>query len=109
MNALAFAVPVRLTSPAAAQDIIGQATVIDGDTLEIHGQRIRLWEIDALESDQPCRGGDRLPYRCGSAAVLATSATPANGRGAAGCHCELPCLCQSERTRCSYRRRKNDE
>src|SRR6516165_7297325 len=30
-----------------ADDMIGQASVIDGDTLEIHSTRIRLWGIDA--------------------------------------------------------------
>jgi endonuclease YncB( thermonuclease family) len=35
-----------------ASDLAGQASVIDGDTLEIHGTRIRLWGIDAPESDQ---------------------------------------------------------
>jgi endonuclease YncB( thermonuclease family) len=35
---------------ALADDLIGQASVIDGDTLEIHGSRIRLWGIDAPES-----------------------------------------------------------
>jgi hypothetical protein len=24
--------------------MVGQASIIDGDTLEIHGSRIRLWE-----------------------------------------------------------------
>lgn len=31
---------------AAADDIVGRASVIDGDTIEIHGTRIRLWDID---------------------------------------------------------------
>ena len=34
---------------------LGQASVIDGDTIETHGERIRLWGIDAMESDQLCR------------------------------------------------------
>jgi endonuclease YncB( thermonuclease family) len=53
-------------SLATADDLIGQASVIDGDTLEIHGTRIRLWGIDAPESTQLCRGEDSLPYRCGA-------------------------------------------
>lgn len=38
----------------ACADITGVATVIDGDTLEMHGQRIRLHAIDAAESSQTC-------------------------------------------------------
>jgi endonuclease YncB( thermonuclease family) len=52
---------------AFADDLTGQASIIDGDTLEIHGTRIRLWGMDALESNQLCRGEDSLPYRCGAA------------------------------------------
>ena len=54
------------TLPAAARDLVGQASVVDGDTLDVHDERIRLWGIDAPESSQLCRGRDRRPYRCGA-------------------------------------------
>lgn len=67
---------------ALSADLIGQASIIDGDTLEIHGTRIRLWGIDAPESSQLCRGDDSLPYRCSanvaSALVAPRSMQPVN-------------------------------
>src|ERR1700726_2154464 len=57
------------TSAVAADNLAGQASVIDGDTLEIHGTRIRLWGVDAPESNQFCRGEDSLQYRCGAKAA----------------------------------------
>jgi endonuclease YncB( thermonuclease family) len=37
--------------------------------LQIHGARIRLWGIDAPESDQLCRNDDSEHYRCGQKAA----------------------------------------
>lgn len=48
--------------------IAGSTSVIDGDTLEIRGQRIRLHGIDAPESSQRCTRNKEI-WRCGSAAA----------------------------------------
>jgi endonuclease YncB( thermonuclease family) len=60
---------VTSNGATSATDLIGRATIIDGDTLEIHGARVRLWGVDAPESSQLCRGEDSLPYRCGARAA----------------------------------------
>lgn len=48
--------------------ISGRAVVIDGDTLDIAGERIRLEGIDAPEADQTCGGGWFGTWKCGRAA-----------------------------------------
>src|SRR5262249_49799571 len=60
--------------PATAAGLVGRISVVDGDTLDIHGERIRLWGVDAPESTQLCRGRDRRPYRCGAEAANALDA-----------------------------------
>ena len=64
-----FAAVCLCASPTFADNLTGQASIIDGDTLEIHGTRIRLWGIDAPESNQFCRGEDSIQYRCGAKAA----------------------------------------
>ena len=51
--------------------ISGRASVVDGDTIDIHGERIRFHGIDAPESDQHCQDGKGQSYRYGSASANA--------------------------------------
>lgn len=67
----AFMALAFLALPIGAQSLLaGRASVIDGDTLEIAGHRIRIHGIDAPEARQTCkRAGSE--WRCGQAAALA--------------------------------------
>lgn len=57
--------------PAGAAELTGVASVIDGDTLDIHGARIRLHGMDAPESAQRCRRANGTSWACGREASFA--------------------------------------
>lgn len=52
----------------ALDPIQGIPTVVDGDTLEVHGTRIRMYGIDAPESSQICTE-NTSKIRCGQIAA----------------------------------------
>jgi endonuclease YncB( thermonuclease family) len=56
-----------ITATAAAAQ---PTRVIDGDTLDLAGKRIRIWGIDAVEGDQICQRDGR-EWRCGDDAARA--------------------------------------
>lgn len=58
-----YAVERWLRPPDAP--IVGNAFVVDGDTLSISGTRIRLIDIDAPELDQTCIDAQRREWPCG--------------------------------------------
>ncbi len=65
------AVLLLAIEPAGA-DVIGKRPrVIDGNTLELAGVRLRLYGIDAPETDQTCRAETRT-WNCGIEARWAT-------------------------------------
>lgn len=66
--ALAF---ISFAAAANAERVVGQATVIDGDTIEIHSLRVRLAGIDSPEAGQICYSAAWRPWRCGQDAAFA--------------------------------------
>jgi endonuclease YncB( thermonuclease family) len=65
---------VGVPFPAPEGAIVGTASVIDADTLDIRSERIRLVGVDAPESGQKCKDASGALVRCGSTAANALDA-----------------------------------
>ena len=69
--ALGATLRIGVTDCMSATVIQGTASVIDGDTIEIGGERIRLDAIDAPESSQLCLDAASKRFRCGQKSAFA--------------------------------------
>jgi len=61
------AIGLAIWSPSGppVSTISGTAHIIDGDTLELHGERVRILDIDAPEAHQTCTRSDGVVVGCG--------------------------------------------
>ncbi|MBF0177267.1 MAG: thermonuclease family protein [Magnetococcales bacterium] len=65
------ALPPRQANTARTGEVVpvtGAATVLDGDSLRIDGQEIRLHGVDAWEAQQTCPDQKGQPFPCGAMA-----------------------------------------
>ena len=74
---LVVSLSLPLARPAGA-DVVGAARVVDGDTIEVAGQTVRLFGIDAPERTQTCAGPDGA-WPCGRWASRQVQALVAGG------------------------------
>jgi endonuclease YncB( thermonuclease family) len=59
---------VACTTAQAAEDIVGAARVVDGDTIVVQQVKVRLEGIDAPEHGQMCTANG-IPWACGDNAT----------------------------------------
>ena len=73
-SALLAETKTSLPAASVGEMITGRASVIDGDTVEINGKRIRFDGIDAPEAAQHCSDQKNMPVRCGARSAEALAA-----------------------------------
>ena len=64
---LVLVIPMKMS----LADVTGQPRIIDGDTIEVSGERIRLHGIDTPETNQRCLDRSRKRWDCGRRATAA--------------------------------------
>jgi endonuclease YncB( thermonuclease family) len=62
------AVVAALLEPPAPV-LVGKASAVDGDTLRLAGERVRLAAVDAVEAEQMCASADGREWPCGCSAT----------------------------------------
>jgi endonuclease YncB( thermonuclease family) len=71
---LLFFLTLPRCADADEKIIVGQPTVVSGDTLDFNNKQVRLFDIDAPEIDQTCLIGDgEGTWPCGREAARALS------------------------------------
>ena len=70
---------------APASPIVGKPWVIDGDTIDVAGVRVRLEGIDAPETAQTCSDARGQPWPCGVKATQELRAYLGHGDGDVSC------------------------
>ena len=58
--------------------VAGDLRIVDGDSIVLDGQRIRLFGVDAPERNQTCQGHDGSVYECGRDATTVLRELTAN-------------------------------
>mmetsp|Transcript_37035 Transcript_37035/g.96077 ORF Transcript_37035/g.96077 Transcript_37035/m.96077 type:complete len:340 (-) Transcript_37035:777-1796(-) len=66
--------PAAEASIAPPAQLLGPARVVDGDTLEVAGVKVRLFGLDAPEKAQSCADAAGKAYDCGKDAMQALQA-----------------------------------